>query len=240
MGADLERSVSEFKLEALACAPSGVEAIVLYGSAASPAFVPGRSDLNFLVVLERIEPAVLDAFQKRMKGWARKRIAAPLVVNRRFLASSTDSYPLEILGMMAAYRVIHGIDPFQDLQPEARDVRLQAEREAKAKGLLLRSIQIESCGKESVLRGALAAAVPALDAILRGVLFIQGTEWRELGDGLRRRGAEAAGIDAAVPLELASLRRGESRPSRDGVVRLYGRTLGVFDELSEEIDNLAK
>lgn len=241
MALDLERTIAEFVREAEGGAVGvATEAIVLYGSAASAAFVPGKSDLNFLIVLDRIDEAAIERFQQRMKSWSRRRIASPLVVERSFLGSSTDSYPLEILGMMAAYRVLRGNDPFEGLNPAASDVRLQAEREAKAKGLLLRSIQIESCGREAIMRGALVAAVPALDSILRGILFLAGENWRGHGDEFRRRGARAARIEEATPLELAALRRGEIKRNREEIVRLYGRTRGVFDGLSEQIDRISR
>ncbi len=240
MAEALESVIDRFVREVEEETGAGLEAIVLYGSASSQAFVPGRSDLNFLIVLARVEMAVLDGFQKRMKAWRRKRIAAPLVVDRAFLLSSTDSYPLEILGMMASYRLLRGSDPFDGLVLKREEVRLQAEREARVKGLLLRSIRIESGGNERELRGALAASVTAMDAILHGILFLTGAHWKELGDAFRKRGAEAAGIDPSIQLEAAALRRGERRPSHLETVRLYDRMLGAFDALSARLDEIGK
>ncbi len=168
-------------------------AIVLYGSGASGHHIPGRSDLNLLVVVDDVTTSLLTRMQKRSGAWTKGGISTPLLVDRDFLRSSTDSYPLEILGMMSAYRLVRGSDPFEGIKVDPKDVRLQAEREIKAKELLLRRGYVESGGKESRVRAVLSASVPALEAILRGMLFLSGDDWKKSGPAFREACGKSLG-----------------------------------------------
>lgn len=228
MAKEIESTLTRFAMAVREAAGDRLRAVVLYGSAASGQHVRGRSDLNMLVVADRIDAALLSSLQKRMSGWGRERIAAPLVVDPAFLSSSLDSYPLEILGMMAAYRVLAGEDPFGGLVVKAEHVRLQTEREAKAKELLLRRGFLESRGKDRALIEILAGAVPALEAILRGMLFLRGQDWKLAGTEFRETCGRALGIDPAIPDALRRLRVTRRRLSRREVLALYDRTLGLL------------
>jgi hypothetical protein len=237
MRTDVEQSLMRFASEVESAAGTGLRAIVLYGSGATGQHVPGRSDLNLLVILEEISLPLLSRLQKLAGGWGRSRISTPLFVDPRFLPTSTDSYPLEILGMMSAYRVIRGDDPLADLRVAPGDVRLQVEREVKAKRLLLRRGYIESRGKERPLREILSAAVPAIEAIVRGMLFVGGGDWRASGPAFREASGEVLGLDRATLDDLRSLRAGKAHPHRDSVLDLFSRTLRMLDALAGRVEN---
>jgi hypothetical protein len=215
-----------------------VRAVALYGSAATPVYIPGRSDLNLLVVADPITLDLLKALQARMGTWARDRIATPLLVDPAFLGRSTDSYPLEILGMLAAYRVLKGSDPLAGLKPAAEHVRVQVEREAKGKQLLLRRGFVESGGRRQGMAGYLAGALPAIDAILRGMLYLAEADWKLHGPALRVKAAMAFGLDGATLEGLREARYGK-RPDRAAALVLYERTLALIETIANWADRPA-
>jgi hypothetical protein len=236
MAKDLEALVGRFVAEAEAAAGPALRGVVLYGSGAGGEYVPGRSDLNFLLVAERIDLSLLDGLQKKSGAWERRRIATPLVVDAKFLPSSADSYPLEILGMMASYRVLKGEDPFEGLAPQKEHVRLQVEREVKAKTLLLRRGYMESCGKHHRLLDNLVGALPAIQAILRGVLYLQGGDWKLCGAQLHQRCAERIGIEGGTLDAIHAARLPTKRPNRQATLELYGKTLEMLRSLAVLVD----
>ncbi len=237
MAIDVESLVARFAENVEAAAGSHVRSLVLYGSAASGEFVPGRSDVNSILVADQVTLPLLEGLQKQIGSWRRRRIAIPLVIDTEFLATSTDSYPLEILGMMAAYRVLKGADPFQDLRIDGRDVRLQAEREVKAKELLLRRGFIESGGKSRPLAAYLTGATPAVEAILRGLLFVRGDEaWRKTGPGFREACGRTLSVDRAALDRMREIRSGRKAPARPEIVALYGRALDLLASLSKLVE----
>jgi len=239
MGKDRDQIIGSFVAEVETAAGGPLRSIVLYGSGASGEYVPGRSDLNFLLVADPITRSLLAGLQKRMVGWHKRGIATPLVVDQQFLVSSTDSYPLEILGMLSAYKILGGVDPFQGLEPAPKDVRLQAEREAKAKALLLRRGYLECCGRHSGLVAYLTGAVPAIEAILRGMLFLRGGDWRLCGAGLRAACARDLAIDCSVLEMLQDVHYGRAKPTRQSLLALFDRTMDLLDLLSRQLDQTA-
>ena len=55
-------------------------AVVLYGSAARRDFVPGRSGVDFLVLVRDLDPRRLIGLQRNLKRWRRRRISLPLLL----------------------------------------------------------------------------------------------------------------------------------------------------------------
>jgi hypothetical protein len=237
MAKDIEAIIGAFVAEVEGLAGDGLRAVVLYGSGASGEYRPGRSDLNFLLIVQTVDLPLLGMLQKRIRAWQRRRIATPLVVETTFLSSSADSYPLEILGMMASYRVLRGGDPFEGMAPEREHVRLQVEREVKAKTLLLRRAYMESCGKKERILATLAGALPALQAILRGVLYVQEGDWKRCGPSLHNHCAGQLGIDGGTLDEIQAARVGGRMLSRPDTLQLYEKTLAMFRSLSMLVEN---
>ncbi|MDM7917359.1 MAG: hypothetical protein ACE15D_04905 [Candidatus Eisenbacteria bacterium] len=217
-----------------------IRAAVLYGSAVGGEYLPGRSDLNVLLIANEITTPLLDDLQKEMKSWRKMGITAPLLVDRPFLVSSTDSYPLEILGMLAGYQVLKGVDPFDGLMPRKEHVRLQAEREIKGKALLLRRAYLESQGNHGRLLAYLVQVVPAFEAILRGMLFLRDADWRKSGPALHEACRDLVAMDPDLPRELREARLGRERPDRHATIRLYGRTFEVLRWLDRETERAAE
>src|SRR3712207_2472976 len=58
-----------------------LSAMVLYGSAARGEYVPGRSNLNLLLLVVRHDVDLLARYAAKHCRWARERIVAPLVLS---------------------------------------------------------------------------------------------------------------------------------------------------------------
>ena len=107
--------------------------LMLYGSAASGSLVKGKSDINILVVLtpegmERLE----DGFPL-VEKWRKRDVTVPLVMTKKFIASSLDSYPIEFLNMKNRSALIYGENVLEPLDIRPEDLRLQIERELHSK-----------------------------------------------------------------------------------------------------------
>lgn len=233
---DIDQEATRFVAEVKDAAGGALVSVVLYGSAASPRFVPGKSDINFLVVCEHVDRAMLERLRVHVNSWKRRRIALPLVVTGEFLTTSTDTYPLEILGMQALYRVLAGTDPFAGVAVDKPNVRLQAEREIKAKKLLLRQGYLDSAGDGRKLMRILAASAPAITAILRGMVYLKDGPWNADGAELRSAAETVVGPDAALLDAIWETRRGGKPVARGAEVDTYMRVLDFVQGLSRKID----
>lgn len=115
----------------------------LYGSGAGADYVPGTSDINLVVVLDEVRPADLRSLRSYAKAWRRKRIATPLLLDRRFLENAADVFPMELHDIQAQHRRLIGDDVFASLRVRDDHLRFQCEHEARGKLLRLRELYLE-------------------------------------------------------------------------------------------------
>jgi len=215
----------------------GLVSLILYGSGAGKEYRPGKSDLNFLIVLSEEAIDHLDRALKAVPRWRTKGVATPLFMTRPFIASSLDSYPLEFLNMQNGYVLVYGEDVLRDLSFEPYHLRLQCEREIMGKLLLLRERFLETGGRPRKLRELIAESITALVSIFGGLLYLKGRQFppsrREVVEALAREFP----VDAGVFLRCLDIKEGGKVPSTEtqDIFMAYlaevRRLRGVVDEL---------
>ena len=215
----------------------GLVSVILYGSGAGKEYRPGKSDLNFLIVLSEEAIDHLDRALKAVSRWRTKGVATPLFMTRPFIASSLDSYPLEFLNMQNGYVLVYGEDLLRDLSFEPCHLRLQCEREIMGKLLLLRERFLETGGRPRRLRDLIAESITALISIFGGLLYLKGRQIppsrREVVEALTREFP----VDAGVFMRCLDIKEGGKVPSSEmqDIFMAYlaevRRLRGVVDEL---------
>lgn len=233
---DHEKVFQFFVDELLAQAGQRLRSVVVYGSALTGDFQPGRSDYNFLVVADSAGLELLDGLAARMGKWRRRQVTAPLLVLPEFLQTARDSYPLELLSIQARYRVLHGEDPIAGLEFSREHVRLQCEREIRSKVLLFRRAYLESEAAPPRLQAVIARGYPSLVAIFRGLLWLKGGSWQANGEEFRRACAEQLSLPADLLPGLHATRVSRTAPGRDEVRRQYGGILTTLGALARDVD----
>jgi hypothetical protein len=157
-----------------ACYGSDLVSVIVYGSAAGQDFAPKRSDINLLVVLSAITLPVLEKSIPVQQKWMKKRFARPLFLDKEYVASSLDSFPIEFFDMKECHSVVFGEDILQNLVIEKSDLRLQIEREVKGKWLHLNRGWLESKGTPARLRLLLSLSIRDFSPIFRAILHVKG------------------------------------------------------------------
>jgi len=209
-----------------------LQAVLLVGSAARGDFVPGKSDINTLVILS---PPGMDTLEKAypvLKNYQRQNLAVPHFMTAESVRHSLDSYPLEILDFKTFHRVVLGPDVLSDLVIPHQPLRLQIEREARGKLLLLRQALAIHAGQERELSGVLRRALSAFAAIFQGIMEL---EKRPIPADRAKLFAEAeaiAGLSAEVFQKIADLRAGRAPQPAAGEVR------ALFKGLLREVNRL--
>ena len=150
--------------------------IILYGSGTGNEFQPGKSDLNFLIILSDETIDHLDRAIETVSRWRKKKVATPLFMTKSYIESSLDSYPLEFLNMKKNYILVYGKDVLKDISLQPHHLRLQCEREIKGKLLLLREGFLETEGKQKRIKELINASITAFISIFSGLLYLKGIE----------------------------------------------------------------
>ncbi|MGD8278904.1 MAG: nucleotidyltransferase domain-containing protein [Gemmatimonadota bacterium] len=143
--------------------------VVLYGSVVRGEHIRGVSDINLALLFDEIDMALLEKTAALIrKSTAEGFAIVPFDWDDRDRAA--DSFGIELLDMLDAHETLAGDNPFRDLHVPPSALRLQAERELRARlvaldSRLLRSENAEQTGM--LLMTALPAFVTYQRAALR-------------------------------------------------------------------------
>jgi len=211
-----------------------LRSVVLYGSAAAGTYVPGQSDLNFLIEVEKVSVQVLDDLARLVQRYTGQGVTAPLVVDPEYLRRSADVFAIEFSEMKAYHRVLFGSDPLEAIEIKPEYLRLQAESELKQKLLLLRRLYLTAAGHGKDEDRLLFQSFKSFLVVTRALL-------RHLGEDqlLIPHGQLLAKIEARLQIKLPSFHR--LAEARGGPLKLKGdeRKQLIRDYL-EEVADLAR
>jgi hypothetical protein len=212
-------------------------AIVLHGSGARRDYLPGKSDLNFLIVLTDSGMAHLERALPFMRKWRRRSVATPHLVTKAFIAASLDVYPIEFLVMKGHYRLVWGEDVLATIAIDPSCLRVQMKRELQGKLLHLRRGYLETEGKPRRMAQLMAVSVTAFLAVFHAVLFVKGIPVPEEKRELVREAASVLACDPSVFLACLDVRGGAAMHAEQ-LHTVFHAYLEEAAKLAEAMENL--
>lgn len=227
-------SVATF-CEALDDVPDlGVKSITLYGSAARDDYRPGKSDINLLVVLERIDVPILKSVLDPVARGRRHGIA-PFFITEADLRSSADVFPVKFLAMQESYKVLLGSDVLGDLKIAREHIRLRCEQEIK--NLLLRLRRHYVMGGGRGLTQMMSRMVGGFLETLRVVVSLTQKNLPSREEVVNVA-AERFEFDAETLRNVSDLRdRSTSLPRREAE-ELYNKFMVAVDKVAQITDQM--
>jgi predicted nucleotidyltransferase len=233
-----EEIFDEFKKEYESLFGEDLLAIILYGSGARNEYIPKKSDINFLIVLtDEGMDRVGDATGLVAK-WEKRSVSVPLFLTLHYIESSLDTFPLEFFDMRSAYQVTYGEDILRDLTIRKEDLRLQCERELKAKLLLLRESFLQGHGKPRPLRDLVVHSLTAFTSLFKALLYLKGDELPGTYGTVITGMAEAFGLDRGLFETLSHIKRGEAKPGKAEMRVILLRYISEIKKLSRLVDKM--
>jgi hypothetical protein len=230
----VDRVVRPFLAEVDAAVGDGYSA-VLYGSGARSDFVPGRSDLNLMLILDELAPPTLTALSGPFRSWRKSGYDPPLVISRAEWARATDVFPIEIADMRCGYEVLRGADPVDGLQVAPADLRHALEREFRGKLLRLRQGYVAAGGDAAALGTLAGRSAGTVMVLLRSLLVLLGRPVPHEPVEVAAAAATAMGIDGEPLLNVVRHRaeRGWRCPPTafEGYMDAVARAAGFLDQL---------
>jgi predicted nucleotidyltransferase len=205
MRGTVSRVVDPFLAEVDRSAGEGYSAI-LYGSAARGDFIPGRSDINLMLVLDQVTPSVLRSLGRAFTAWRKSVPEPPLLVSRAEWSRASDAFPIEITDMRLSYEVLRGSDPLQGVQVDRTDLRKALEREFRGKLLRLRQGYATYAPEPGALGSLGLQSAATILVLLRGMLTVIGTPVPTAATELVTAAAAAVGFDPGDLLHVVEHR----------------------------------
>lgn len=228
----------EFRGDYTALFDDDLLAIILYGSGARGEYIPKKSDINFLVVLTDNGMDRLGDAMSLVAKWQKRKIPVPLFLTKTYIESSLDAFPLEFFNIRSAYQVIHGEDILTDLPIKKEDLRLQCERELKAKLLLLRESYLQAHDEVRQLKELVKQSLPAFIAIFKALLYLKGEEIPKSHEAVIADIAESFGLDRKLFQTLWYIKRAEEKPGKDELKRIVWNYISEIKGLSRQVDQM--
>jgi hypothetical protein len=212
--------------------------IILYGSGAGDDYIPGKSDLNFLVTVTEEAIDHLDQAIETVSRWRKKDVATPLFMTKSYIESSLDSFPIEFLNIKNKYILVYGEDVLRDITFDANHVRLQCEREIKGKLILLREGFLETGGKQKRIQELIKASITAFISVFNGLLYLKGIEIPVTRREVIRSVVKEFPIDEKVFMQCLDIKEGKGDSSPSVVKDIFKRYLIEVRKLWELVDKL--
>jgi len=212
------------------------EAIIVYGSAARGEFLQGYSNINVLIVLERITQPALQQWSGIHKQWAREKIIAPLFFTHTDLQQSSDVFPLEFLDIKEGHMLLEGRDPFPELHVSPANLFVQCRQEVHANLLRVRQCYVEGWGRIEAIQTALPLSLTALLPCLRGLYRLLDRPSNMKSPKVLDELKVTLDVDPSVFLEVWRLKRGLSTPGKHELPKLLERYLTGLGQLVDRVD----
>lgn len=148
--------------------------VVLYGSAAAGEHDAKRSDLNVLVIVDRIDVDRLRREAAIARAWAEAGNPPPLTMTEAEWRSSADIFPIEYSDILEGHKVLYGTPPFENVRPTREHLRLATEHEAMGKLIQFRQGILRAGGDHKRVLELLRDSLSTFMVIFRAVVRLHG------------------------------------------------------------------
>jgi predicted nucleotidyltransferase len=214
--------------------------VVLYGSAAVGDTHGAYSDLNVLVLLDRVTAAELGASRTVFEWWRGKDNPAPMLMSVDEMRRSTDCFPIEFHDMVERRRVLFGEDVIATLELDDVFYRAQVEHDVRAKLLRLRQKAAGVLDDAELLRRLMCDSVATFCVLARHALRLA------VGSAPHDKRAVVAQMKTQFGIEgrafdmLLSLREGRVRARDVKPEPLFAVYLEEISALAAAVDRLER
>jgi hypothetical protein len=209
-----------------------LEGILLYGSAVRGGeFLPGRSNLNLLLVMSSYDLSVLKKYDPIHQRWGKEQVVVPLFLTAADLQSASLAFPLEYLDIHDWHRLLWGQDPFVGLKIDDRYLAAEVLQTLRGNLLRLRQRLVEGRSTEEAMTILLSLSITALLPVLRGLQRLLSRPVLSHGDSLIQDVEAYLAINLAGLHDALLLKRGHISPGQKEIPRLMDRYLESLTKL---------
>lgn len=212
---DFTEAAREYTVRLRSTLGDRLRSVLLHGSVARGEAVAGVSNVNLLVLVDDVEPALLRELAPGARKWLGSHGALPLILARDEWSAASDAFAIETADMLDAREVLHGADPLEGVRVGPRHLRLQAERELRGKLIHLREGILVSAERPGDLGRLVLSALPSLATYFRAALRLAGEEAPNRTPETFDRGAALVGGDATALRDLWEARSRGKPPKID-------------------------
>lgn len=211
--------------------------LAVYGSAARGNRTPKFSDVNLLIVLDRVDGATLNVLEPLFRRWIRQGNKPPVILAESEIARSQDVFALELADIRDHHQLLAGdaaVLSSIEIRPSA--LRRQLEFELRSKQMLLRQAFIAAGGRPRALEEAMARSLSSVSALFRGLMRVLGEPVTPGTPEMLRHLQERLAIDAEAWEVVWRWRHGERLPRVLSAAQIFDRLLAGLQKAVDFVD----
>ncbi len=213
-----------------------LDGVLLYGSAVRGEFLPGRSNLNIVLVVKSTKADQLKKYSALHRRWAKEQIVVPLFVTQADLPAMSLVFPLEYLEIQEQHRLLAGQDPFVGFKVDQRHLLAEVLQSLRGNLLRVRQRFIEGGGTEEAVTILLPLSLTAILPCLRGVQRLLGRPVLSQGEPLLKDIETLLSLDLSGLRDAWLLKRGQISPGQKEIPRLMERYLESVERLVRSVE----
>ncbi|MDY6855250.1 MAG: hypothetical protein SWO11_11195 [Thermodesulfobacteriota bacterium] len=217
---------------------SDLISIILHGSGASGDYIPKKSDINFLIVLSEKGIEILERSFKIITKWRKRSVNTPLFLTKDYILSSIDTFPVEFFNMKMNYVLVYGEDVLSDLTFEREHMRIECERELKAKLLQLRQGYLQTSHKTGHMQLLIASSITTFIAIFKAILYLKDIKIPAHKDQTLALMCEKFNLNYEIFSTLLNIKKKERKPSRNKMDSLIHEYISEIKRISSIVDTM--
>lgn len=215
-----------------------LESITVVGSSLTEDFNAGKSDINTVLVVKKLGMDCLKPLGGMIKSISKKKLAAPLLMTGSYIERSRDVFGIELLDLQLIHETILGNDPFEKLNFEKGDVRLQCERELKAALIRLRQGYIAAAGNRRLVRDILVSTAAGLVPLLRAMLWLKDIDRPKTAEQVFGKAAEEFSIDVGCLGIAKNWRHKKTRLQESEIASAFESIYDTIETVAGIVDKL--
>ena len=228
---NIPASLLAFVREVREHSPVPVRSIHVVGSVLTPDYQAEQSDVNSIFVIRELRTDFLDFLVSLGKRFGRQMVAPPLLLTENYIQRSLDVFPIEFFNFREIHYTLSGDDILAGLEIDLECLRLQCEREIKARLLWLARIYLETLADNTRLSQALYNSITDYIPMFRAILFLIGSKIPPSAQEIAAAMESALKIDTGVFQNLQTMKRKQAPLAGDDEIRLLYTNLHAATQL---------
>jgi hypothetical protein len=216
-----------------------IHSVHIVGSALTQDFDPRTSDINSVVVLDKMDLKFLEFLAPLGKKYGRKRIAAPLIMTPEYIAKSLDVFPIEFFNIQQLHLTVFGEDIFIDLNINKSDLRRQCEQELKVKLIGLRQGYISAAGDQKILARGFAESFSGYMPLFKAIILLLGKVPPRNNADILSTLEDISGVRTEVFKRVLDQKRKKTRPSLEQLNLVFEDYYAAIEKLGDFTDAIA-
>lgn len=151
-----------------------LKSLLVFGSLPRGEYRPEHSDVDVLLVIDGPTRDALESISKPLQLARNAARIECVILDAAEIPQAADVFPLFYDDIRRCHVLLHGTDPFADLQIDPHHIRLRIEQELREARIRLRRMVTDGGGRPQALRGAVDRKLKQIREPLAALLRLRG------------------------------------------------------------------